>query len=83
VGSSPKVVLEHGRRRGGLAAARSFSAPIRPVVLWSRAGAKRHRAHLGEGPRASGEAWETVAGRSGEGVRALFFGDGKKLSWGR
>jgi hypothetical protein len=29
--------------------------------------------HLGEGPRASGEAWETVVGRGGEGVRALFF----------
>jgi hypothetical protein len=32
MGSSPEVVLERGRRRDGLAVARSFSAPIWPVV---------------------------------------------------
>jgi hypothetical protein len=79
VGSSLEVVLERGRRRGGLAAARSFSAPIRPVVAifdgalvegWG----KTVSAHLGEGPRASGEAWETVAGRGGEGgASSVFF----------
>jgi hypothetical protein len=78
VGSSPEVVLERGRRRGGLAAARSFSAPIRPVVAISGGAlvegwGKTVLPHLSEGPRASGEAWETVAGRDGEGVRALFF----------
>jgi hypothetical protein len=78
VGSSPEVVLERGRRRGGLAAARSFSAPIRPVVAISggalvKGWGNTASPHLAEGPRASGEAWETVAGRGGEGVRALFF----------
>jgi hypothetical protein len=88
VGISPEVVLERGRRRGGLVAARSFSAPIRPVVAISSGAlvegwGNTASPHLGEGPRASGEAWETVAGRGGEGVRALFFGDGEKLSLGQ
>jgi hypothetical protein len=78
VGSSPEVVLERGRRRGGLAAARSFSTPIRSVVAISGGAlvegwGNTASSHLGEGPRASGEAWETVVGRGGEGVRALFF----------
>jgi hypothetical protein len=78
VGSSPEVVLDRGRRWGGLAVARSFSAPIRSVVAISGGAlvegwGKTTSPHLGEGPRASGEAWETVAGRDDEGVRALFF----------
>jgi hypothetical protein len=71
VGSSPEEVPERGRRRGGLAAARSFSAPIHPVVAISSGALVE-----GWGNTASphlGEAWETVAGRVGEGVRALFF----------
>jgi hypothetical protein len=88
VGSSPEVVLERGRRRGGLAATRSFSAPIHPVVAISGGAlvedwGNTALPHLGEGPRASEEAWETVAGRNSEGVRALFFGGGEKLPWGR
>jgi hypothetical protein len=78
VGSSPEVVLEHGRRRGGLAVVRSFSTPIHLVVAISggalvKGWGKTASPHLAEGPRASGEAWETVAGHGGEGVRALFF----------
>jgi hypothetical protein len=78
VGSSSEVVLERGRRRGGLAAACSFSAPIRPVVEISGGAlvegwGNTASPHLGEGPRASGEAWKMVAGRGDEGVRALFF----------
>jgi hypothetical protein len=88
VGSSPEVVLERGRRRGGLAVVRSFSAPIHPVVAISGGAlvegwGNTASPHLGEGSRASREAWEMVAGRGGEGVRALFFGDGEKLPWGR
>jgi hypothetical protein len=88
VGSSPEVVLERRRRRGGLAVVRSFSTLIHPVVAISGGAlvegwGNMATPHLGEGPRASGEAWEMVAGCGGEGVRALFFGDGKKLPWGR
>ncbi len=77
VGSSPEVVLERGRRRGGLAAARSFSAPIRPVVAISGGAlvegwGNTASPHLGEGPRASGEAWGMVVGRDGNGAQALF-----------
>jgi hypothetical protein len=82
VGSSPEVVLERGRRRGGLAAACSISAPIRPVVAISGGAlvegwGKTASLHLGEGPRASGEAWETVAGRGGEGCELYFLAMGK------
>jgi hypothetical protein len=88
VGSSPEVVLECGRQWGGLAVALSFSAPIHPVVAISGGAlvegwGNTTSPHLGEGPRASGEAWETVAGHGGEGVRAQFFGDGEKLPSGR
>jgi hypothetical protein len=82
VGSSHEVVLEHGRRWDGLAAARSFSAPIWPVVAISggppvEGRGKMESLHLGEGPRASGEACETLVGCDGNGVRALF------LRWGK
>jgi hypothetical protein len=82
VGSSP------GRRKGGLVAARSFSAPIRPVVAISggalvKGYGNTASPHLCERPRASGEAWKTVAGRDGEGVRPLFFWRWGKTAMGR
>jgi hypothetical protein len=78
VGSSPEVVLERGRRQGGLAATCSFSAPIRPVVAISgdalvEGWGNTASPHLGEGPRASGEACKTVAGRGGEGGESSIF----------
>jgi hypothetical protein len=87
VGSSPEAVLLRGRRRGGLAAARSFSALIHLVVAISGGAlvegwGKTASPHLGERPRASREAWETVAGRGGEGVRALFFWQWGKTAMG-
>jgi hypothetical protein len=85
VGSSPKVVLECGRRRGGLAVVCSFSAPIRLVVVISGGAlvegwGKTASPHLGEGPRASGESWETVARRGGEeGASSVFWRWGKTV----
>jgi hypothetical protein len=57
--------------------ARTFSAPICPVVVTSggppvESRGKTQSPHLSEGPRASGEAWGTVVGCGGNGVRALF-----------
>jgi hypothetical protein len=82
VGSSPDVVFERGRRRDGLVAARSFSVLIWSVVVTSggppvEGRGKMESPHLGEGTRASREAWGTVVGRGSNGVRALF------LRWGK
>jgi hypothetical protein len=56
---------------------RSFSAPIRPVVTTSsghpvEGRGKTESLHLGEGPRASGEAWGMMVGRNGNRAQALF-----------
>jgi hypothetical protein len=82
VGSSPKVVLESGRRRDGLAVARSFSAPIWPVVAISggppvEGRGKMESPHLGEGPHASGESWGTMVGCGGNGVSSSVLAMGK------
>jgi hypothetical protein len=82
VGSSPEVVLELGRRQGGLAAVRSFSAPIHPVVLWSRAGAKRRRCTLVKilvQAEKLGRRWPSAAAR---GCELCFLAMGKNYRGG-
>jgi hypothetical protein len=81
-GFSPACSRSLGRCLDRAAAARSFSAPIQPVVVTScgplvEGRGKTELPHLGERPRASGEAWGTVVGRSGNGAQALF------LRWGK
>jgi hypothetical protein len=76
-GFSPACSRSLGRCPNRDAAASSFSAPIWPVVATSdgppvEGRGKTESLHLGEGPRARGEAWEMVVGRGGNGPRALF-----------
>jgi hypothetical protein len=65
-----------------LVAARSFFGPIRPVVLWSRAGAKRRRRTLVKvlvQAEKLGRRWSGAAAR---GCELYFFGDGENYRGG-
>jgi hypothetical protein len=83
-GFSPACSQSLGRHLDRAAAVRSFFAPIRPVVATSSGPSVKGRGrmespHLGEGPRACGEAWERWLGTAAMGLE-LYSCDGEKLS---